>query len=57
MNSKKNSKDLEWIPDKEWDYYSGLPNPKFYEQSDSDRILPVPTRTGDDMVSDKQSIF
>jgi hypothetical protein len=53
MNSKKRSNELEWIPDQEWDHYSGLPNPKFYEQSDSDRILPLPTRSGDDMVSDK----
>jgi len=53
MNSKKKSKDLEWIPDQEWDYYSGLPNPTFYEQSNSDRVLPVSDRSGDDLVSDK----
>jgi hypothetical protein len=53
MNSKKKSKDLEWIPDQEWDYYSGLPNPKFYEQSDNDRVPLIPIRTGDDMVPDK----
>lgn len=52
MNSKKKLKDLEWIPDKEWDYYSGLPNPKYYEQSDSDRIPSIPDRSGDDLVSD-----
>jgi hypothetical protein len=52
MNSKKRSKDLQWIPDQEWDHYSGLPNPKFYEQSDNDRILPIPNRTGNDLVSD-----
>ena len=33
MNSKKNSKDLEWINDHEWDYYSGLPNPKAYKNA------------------------
>ena len=53
MNSKKRSKDLEWIPDQEWDHYSGLPNPTFYEQSDSDRIPTLPSRSGDDMVSDQ----
>jgi hypothetical protein len=53
MNLQEKSKDLEWIPDQEWDYYSGLPNPKFYEQSDSDRISTIPTRSGDDMVSDQ----
>jgi len=53
MNSKKRSNELEWIPDQEWDYYSGLPNPTFYEQSDSDRIPPVSGRSGDDLVSDK----
>lgn len=53
MNSKKKSKDLEWISDKEWDHYSGLPNPKFYEQSDNDRLPAVPGRPSDDMVSDQ----
>ena len=52
MNSKKRSNELEWIPDQEWDYYSGLPNPTFYEQSDSNRILPISDRASDDMVSD-----
>ncbi len=52
MNSNK-EKELKWIPDQKWDYYSGLPNPSYYEQSDSDRILPIPTGTGDDMVSDQ----
>ena len=53
MSSKRKSKDLEWIPDQEWDYYSGLPNPTYYEQSDSDRILPISDRTSDDLVSDQ----
>jgi len=46
-------KELEWVPDNEWDYYSGLPNPSYYEQSDSDRILPLPDRAGDDLVSNQ----
>lgn len=53
MNSKRKSKDLEWIPDQEWDYYSGLPNPIYYEQSNNDRIPTVPSGAGDDMVSDQ----
>lgn len=53
MSYKKESKDLEWIPDQEWDYYSGLPNPKFYEQSDSDRVPTISSRAGNDMVSDQ----
>ena len=53
MNSKKRSNELEWIPDQEWDHYSGLPNPSYYEQSNSDRVLPLSTRSGDDMVPDK----
>jgi len=27
----KNSKDIKILPDEEWDYYSGLPNPSWYE--------------------------
>ena len=46
-------RELEWVPDQEWDHYSGLPNPSYYEQSNSNRFLPLPTRSGDDMVPDK----
>lgn len=53
MNSEDNSKNFEWLEDQEWDYYSGLPNPKFYEQSNNDRIPTVPSGAGDDMVSDQ----
>jgi len=25
--------DIEYIDDQEWDYYSGLPNPSWYEEN------------------------
>ena len=28
------SKDKEWVDDGQWDFYSGLPNPSYYDDSD-----------------------
>jgi len=49
----KNKEQTSRIPDSQWDFYSGLPNPLFYESTVDDRSDIIPNRTDSDMVSDQ----
>ena len=58
LNETENdSQDSYQIPDSEWDFYSGLPNPLYYESIDNNRSDTLPTRTNSNMVPDQRTVL